>query len=70
MLYVHHIAVAPAARKNGIGSALMDAAKAHGVSSGVTLMGLTVWSFNEPARQFFRRYGLVAYNERMWNRID
>ena len=70
MLYVHHVVVAPNARGRGIGAALMDAAKAHGVHQGVTLMGLTVWSFNDRARQFFRHYGLIAYNERLWNKID
>ena len=70
MLYVHHIVVAPDVRKRGIGAQLMDAAKQHGASQGVTLMALTVWSFNEPARLFFRRYGLVPYSERLWNRID
>jgi hypothetical protein len=46
---------------------LIAAARALGRNVGIGLVGLDVWTFNEPARAFFRRCGLAAYTERMWD---
>jgi ribosomal protein S18 acetylase RimI-like enzyme len=70
MIYVHHISVRPAARQRGVGRALMDAVKARGKAEGITLLALDAWAFNEPALAFFRRYGLVPYNIRLWTGIE
>ena len=69
-IYVHHISVRPVARRRGVGRALMDAIKAHGEAIGISLIALDTWSFNEQALAFFKRYGLVPYNVRLWNRVD
>jgi ribosomal protein S18 acetylase RimI-like enzyme len=70
MIYVHHISVRPAVRRRGIGRALLDAVKQHGESLGITTLALDAWAFNESALAFFKRYGLVPYNVRLWNRHD
>lgn len=70
MIYVHHISVRPAARRRGIGKALIAAVKAHGESLGITLLALDTWTFNEQALAFFRDCGLVPYNVRLWNKTD
>jgi ribosomal protein S18 acetylase RimI-like enzyme len=68
MVYVHQISVRPAVRRRGVGRALMDAVKAHGEAAGISLMALDAWSFNDQALAFFRDYGLVPYNIRLWNK--
>ncbi len=67
MTYIHHISVRPEFRRQGVGRALIAAARALGRNAGIGLVGLDVWTFNEPARAFFRRCGLAAYTERMWD---
>lgn len=69
-LHVHHIAVDPAARRQGIARAMMDAAKAHGAREGIEIMSLDVWDFNDAARAFFAGYGLVPAYLRLWNKTE
>jgi ribosomal protein S18 acetylase RimI-like enzyme len=69
MLYVHHISVNSESRRKGVGHALLDEARKHGQAHGIKRMALDVWRFNENARQFFSRYGLEVYNEKMWTEI-
>ena len=69
-VHIHHLAVHPQARRDGVATALMDAAKAHGAKQGITLLILDVWDFNVAARAFFSRYGLVPSYQRLWNKID
>jgi ribosomal protein S18 acetylase RimI-like enzyme len=69
MLYVHHISVNAEFRKKGVGRALLDEARKLGQARGIKRMALDVWRFNENARQFFSRYGLEVYNEKMWTEI-
>lgn len=68
MMYVHHLSVRPAARRRGVGRALLDAVKARGRAQGITRLALDAWAFNDEALAFFRRYGLVPYNVKLWNR--
>jgi ribosomal protein S18 acetylase RimI-like enzyme len=70
LVYVHHISVTPGARRKGVGRSLLDAAKAHGRSVGISLVALDTWSFNEDALLFFRDSGFVPFNIRLWNRVD
>ena len=70
MMYVHHISVRPEFRRRGVGRALLDAVKAHGAANGIALLALDAWAFNEKALAFFRGYGLVDYNVRLWNKHD
>ena len=66
MIYLHHISVAAACRNRGVGRALVEAVRQIGAQHGISMLALDVWSFNEPARRFFRRCGLTPYNERLW----
>ena len=66
LIYLHHISVAVVHRKRGVGRALVEAARQIGAQQGISTLALDVWSFNEPARRFFRRCGLTPYNERLW----
>jgi diamine N-acetyltransferase len=68
LIYVHHISVRPSHRKQGVGSALMDALRSAASDRGITVLALDVWTFNEAARSFFRRQGFTPYNERLWSR--
>jgi ribosomal protein S18 acetylase RimI-like enzyme len=69
MIYVHQISVRPDFQRRGVGRALLDAVKAHGAANGISLLALDTWTFNAKALAFFRAYGLVDYNVRLWSRI-
>jgi diamine N-acetyltransferase len=68
MVYLHHISVRAAARRQGVGEALLAAVREAGEAVGIDLVALDVWTFNEPARAFFRKQGFAVYNERLWHR--
>ena len=55
------LAVAPAARGAGVGSALIEAAFAHFRALGVTEMTLSVMHGNEAAQRLYERHGLRPY---------
>lgn len=67
-VYLHHLSVGRAHRRQGVGSALIEAVHAAGKARGVDLLALDVWAFNDGARAFFRRHGFATYNERLWRR--
>jgi ribosomal-protein-alanine N-acetyltransferase len=56
--YVRHLVVAPAARRRGVGRALMDATAAHLRAAGRTGWRLNVGAANEAARALYVRLGL------------
>jgi catechol 2,3-dioxygenase-like lactoylglutathione lyase family enzyme/ribosomal protein S18 acetylase RimI-like enzyme len=66
MVHVHHISVGSQYRRNGVGSALLQAVRVCGLERGIPLLTLDIWSFNEGARAFFRRQGFDQYIERLW----
>jgi ribosomal protein S18 acetylase RimI-like enzyme len=66
-IYLHHISVKPDYRRHGVGSALIGAVREAAAETGIKLIALDVWTFNEEARAFFRRHGFAAYNERLWS---
>jgi ribosomal protein S18 acetylase RimI-like enzyme len=68
LVYLHHLSVSPAFRRQGLGGALLSAVRSAATSQGISLIALDVWTFNEGARSFFQRHGFTSYNERMWNR--
>jgi GNAT superfamily N-acetyltransferase len=70
MVYLHQVSVRPAARRTGVGRALLNAVRDAGRANGIELLALDAWTFNEQALAFFRSYGLVPYNVRLWNKID
>jgi ribosomal protein S18 acetylase RimI-like enzyme len=70
LIYIHEITVRPSARRKGVGRSLLDAAKAHGDSLGISIVASDVWSFNEGALNFFQRNGLVPFNVRLWSKAE
>ncbi len=65
-VWIHHIAVAPAQQRRGVGAALIEAAKRHARALGIPRLALSVWAFNRPALDFFLHQGFEAYNHRLW----
>lgn len=55
--HLHGLGVRPAARRGGLGTALLVAAANAGLSSGADWVSLGVWADNEPALRIYRRLG-------------
>jgi GNAT superfamily N-acetyltransferase len=73
IFYVHHMAVAPDARRSGVGRALMGAAEAEAAKRGLVGVRLNTWAFNTSAHRFFERLGYAPYSinlQRMFDRSD
>jgi shikimate dehydrogenase len=68
--YIHHIGVDAAHRNQGVGTALVAAAKAVARNQGIRLLALSTWTFNEQAVRFFEHAGFAVYNYRMWLRLE
>lgn len=64
-LYVHHIAVAPEARRRGIGTALLAHVEALAAEKGCGEVALDAWDANHAALAFFRRQAFAAYDIRL-----
>jgi ribosomal protein S18 acetylase RimI-like enzyme len=62
VLYIQHIAVAPAALRQHIGARLMDSAVEIGRQQGVSSIRLDSWSFNTTAHSFFASQGFSPIN--------
>jgi ribosomal-protein-alanine N-acetyltransferase len=58
------LAVAPAARRQGIATALLDAARAQGKARGAAALFLEVSVANHPALELYRRFGFAAVGRR------
>lgn len=69
MMYVHHLSVTPHARGKGVGTALLDEVKKECTKRGLTRLALDTWRFNTKAISFFERYGLEAFNQKMWMEV-
>lgn len=61
-MYIHHIAVAPWAQRQGIGSRLIRAAVAEAEVNSFERVRLDSWAFNHQAHAFFESEGLVPIN--------
>lgn len=70
MFYIHHVAVAPEARGQGIGKSLVAAVEAEARDRGITRIALDHWTFNATAQEFFLSLGFESYNVRMRRRVD
>jgi ribosomal protein S18 acetylase RimI-like enzyme len=57
LLNIHDLAVLPAARGAGVGSALLAAAEAHARAAGCCKLTLEVQDDNAPARSLYARFG-------------
>jgi len=56
---MHKLAVTAAARKRGVGDALMDAFKAQGVARGVRTLRLDTHALRPKLCAFYERHGYV-----------
>lgn len=61
-VYLHHISVAEAARRKGVGSALLKAAEREAAQVGVSRIVLEAWASNHSAVEFFTEAGYSAFN--------
>ncbi|MFE3756806.1 GNAT family N-acetyltransferase [Nocardia tengchongensis] len=62
ILYIHHLAVSPAARRKGIGTKLIDAAASTARELNASGLRLDSWQFNTAAHEFFRAHGFSPMN--------
>ncbi len=65
ILGVDELCVDSACRRQGIGTLLLDAAKALAAQVGASSLELQVWEANEAAFRFFERYGLHTQRRRL-----
>jgi ribosomal protein S18 acetylase RimI-like enzyme len=56
--FLHHIAVIGPARRQGVASALIDAAKARFQAAGATVWATTYWQFNAASAGLMAKAGL------------
>ncbi|GAB3458372.1 GNAT family N-acetyltransferase [Kineococcus endophyticus] len=68
-LHVHHLAVAPTARRCGVGSSLLRAVVGHARDAGLDGLLLDSWTFNAEAHAFFRRFGFEPMQTRFALRL-
>jgi ribosomal protein S18 acetylase RimI-like enzyme len=61
ILYIHHLAVDPAVRRRGVGSAMVTAAETYARAHGLSGLRLDSWLFNEEAHAFFRGLGFEPF---------
>ena len=59
---VHHIAVAPEARRRGIATALMRYVEHRAASEGIDEIALDTWAANLDAQHFFGSQGFTVFN--------
>ena len=64
-MYIHHVAVAPSARGQGVGKSLVAAVETESRQRGISRVALDHWTFNETAQRFFVGIGFEPYNVRM-----
>ena len=68
-LHVEHISVQPAARGQGVGTALMKEAEMLAKGLVVQRIQLDSWDFNTNAHSFFERLGFQKFNFRFWRQL-
>jgi ribosomal protein S18 acetylase RimI-like enzyme len=64
IVHIDQIAVCSTYRRHGVGTALLDRAKALAAELATDRVTLDVWSFNTVAQTFFARQGFTTYTER------
>ena len=69
VMYIHHLAVAPAVRRTGVATSLCRAVEAEAQRRGIRDLALDHWAFNRDAAEFFGRHGYVDFNVRMRKRL-
>jgi ribosomal protein S18 acetylase RimI-like enzyme len=61
-MYVHHISVAPEARRRGIVSALTRYVEQRAASEGINEIASDTWAANLDAQHSFRSQGFAVFN--------
>lgn len=69
LIYIHHLAVAPPARRLGVATALCRAVEEEAARRGIRDAALDHWTFNVAAAEFFKRAGFSDFNVRMRKRL-
>lgn len=64
-VYVHHMSVASAYQRQGVGSALLDAVTAEAQALGIERLALEVWDANAEAAAFYAARGFAVERVRM-----
>ena len=70
MLYIHHIAVAPGARRRGVATGLLRELENRAHQLDLDTVALDTWQFNTEAHAFFARLGFVPYRTDMWKHLN
>ena len=70
--WLHHLVIAPAHRRHGIGTALLQRGMQHARQEGLTQLMAIVQSKKNPAISFFKKHGFIfcGYNERYYRNQD
>ncbi len=58
-LYIHHLSVAPSARRRGVGAALMRHVQQLAEAQGLQEIALGAWAANRDAMRFFEAQGFI-----------
>ncbi|MBN1401540.1 MAG: GNAT family N-acetyltransferase, partial [Anaerolineae bacterium] len=67
---IENLAVSHAARRQGVGRALMEAVLAWARGQGAQQIELTVWEFNAGARAFYEALGYATASRRLWRTLN
>ncbi|HLW92974.1 MAG TPA: GNAT family N-acetyltransferase [Roseiarcus sp.] len=68
-LFIHHVAVAPDARRKGVGAALMAYVAQRALARGVREIALEAWAANREAQQFFGAQGFAPVKVSLRKRL-
>lgn len=68
-LYVHHLSVAPSARRRGVGAALMRHVELLATAQGLPEIALGAWAANSVAMDFFAAQGFVQITATLRKRL-
>jgi ribosomal protein S18 acetylase RimI-like enzyme len=69
-VYVHHLSVAPSARRRGVGAALMRHVLQWAEAQGLQEITLGVWAANRDALRFFKAQGFVPTTATLRKGLD
>jgi GNAT superfamily N-acetyltransferase len=70
LLYVHQLGVDEAARRRGVGRALLEHVDTVARDVGAAQVALDTWSFNAPAQAFFASCGFEPFIVRLRRQVD
>ena len=65
-LLIDQISVCPTARRQGVGTRLLEQAQIRAQALGLSKLQLNSWDFNLEAHACFEKFGFVKFNYRFW----